>query len=77
MKYMQACRAYYNNGRFVPIGLGILPEGTQAIVTLLDESPFVVSEHLKEYDALVDEIHASADEEMPELESITFREVVQ
>jgi len=72
---MQACRAYYDNGRFVPLGIGTLPEGTQAIVTLLDEAPHIVSEHIKEYDALVDEIQAASDEEMPELEQISFSEV--
>ena len=72
---MQACRAYYNDGRFVPLGFGKLPEGTQAIITLLDEAPIEINEHLKEFDALVGEIHAAADEEMPPLERIKFREV--
>ena len=72
---MQACKAYYNNGQFVPLGFGKLPEGTQAIITLLDEVPIRMEERLKEFDSLVDEIHAAADEDMPELERIKFREV--
>ena len=72
---MQACKAYYNNGRFIPIGLGKIPEGTQAIITLLDETPIMMEERLKEFDAIVDEIRAATDEEMPGLERIKFREV--
>ena len=72
---MQACRAYYNDGRFIPLGFGKLPEGTRAIITLLDEVPIEVNERLREFDALVDEIHAAVDEEMPELERIMLQEV--
>jgi predicted DNA-binding antitoxin AbrB/MazE fold protein len=36
MKLMQACRAYYNNGRFVPFEPLEIPEGSQAIITVLD-----------------------------------------
>jgi len=72
---MQACEAYYSNGRFVPLGLGELPEGTRAIVTLLNEMPKGMDECLKDFDALVDEIHAAADEEMPKIERVKFCEV--
>jgi predicted DNA-binding antitoxin AbrB/MazE fold protein len=75
MELMQSCKAYYDNGRFVPLGFGKLPEGTQAIITILDEVPLGVEERLNEYDALVGEIHAAADEEMPVLERIKFSEV--
>jgi len=64
---MQACRAYYNNGYFVPLGFGKLPEGTQAIITLLEEAPKGVDERLKEFDAIMQAIDAAADEEMPPL----------
>ena len=70
----QACRAYYDNGRFVPIGFGKLPEGTQAIITLLEETPKGIDERLKELDAIMQAIDAAADEEMPPLEPIRFRE---
>ena len=72
---MQACEAYYSKGRFVPLGLGKLPEGTRAIITLLNEVPQDIEERLKQFDALVDEIHAAVDEEMPPIERIKFREV--
>jgi predicted DNA-binding antitoxin AbrB/MazE fold protein len=72
---MQACRAYYNNGRFIPLGFGKLPEGTKAIITLLDEAPIKVNERLMEFDTLVDEIHEAVDEEMPDLERIMFHEL--
>lgn len=72
---MQACEAYYSNGQFIPIGFGKLPEGTRAIITLLNEAPKNIEEQLREFDALVAEIHAAADEEMPPIEPIRFREV--
>ena len=72
---MQACEAYYNNGRFVPLGLGKIPEGTRAIITLLNEVPQDIDKQLKDFDALVAEIHAASDEEMPPIERIRFREV--
>ena len=33
---MQACRAYYNDGRFIPFVPLDIPEGSQAIITVLD-----------------------------------------
>jgi len=72
---MQACRAYYDNGRFVPLGFGKLPEGTQAIITLLEELPRGIEERLKEYDAIMEAIEAAADEDMPLFEPICFSEV--
>jgi predicted DNA-binding antitoxin AbrB/MazE fold protein len=72
---MQACKAYYDNGRFVPLGFGRLPEGTQAIITLLDDIPKGIDERLKDFDAIMQAIDAAADEEMPPLEPIRLREV--
>jgi len=72
---MQAYEAYYSKGRFVPLGIGKLPEGTRAIITVLNEPPQEVKERLKEFDALVADIHAAADEEMPEIERVKFRGV--
>ena len=72
---MQAVKAYYNEGRFVPLGLGRLPEGTQAIITVLDEPAPNIPERLKAFSALCDAIDAASDEEMPPLEPICFREV--
>lgn len=67
---MQAVKAYYSEGRFVPLGIGKLPEGTPAIITVLDEPARGVEEQLKAFDALVEEIHAAADEEMTEIERL-------
>jgi len=72
---VQACRAYYDNGRFIPLGFGKLPEGTQAIITLLEEVPKGIDELLREFDVIMEAIEAAADEEMPPLEPIQFREV--
>jgi len=72
---MQACKAYYDKGRFVPLGFGTLPEGTQAIITLLEEIPKGIDERLKEFDSIMQAIEAAADEEMPPLEPIRLREV--
>ena len=72
---MQVCRAYYDNGRFVPLGLGKLPEGTQAIVTLLEEVPKTLDERLKEFDNIMQAIEVASGEEMSPLEPIRFREV--
>lgn len=35
-KLMQACRAYYSKGQFVPLEPLKIPEGSQAIITVLD-----------------------------------------
>ena len=73
---MQACRAYYKNGRFIPLGFGKLPEGTQAIITLLDEEPREINERLLAFDRLCEEIEAASGEEMPPIERMNFaREV--
>jgi len=72
---MQACKAYYENGRFVPLGFGKLPEGTQAIITLLEEMPKGIDVRLKEFDAIMQAIEAAADEELPILEPVKLREV--
>jgi predicted DNA-binding antitoxin AbrB/MazE fold protein len=72
---MQACKAYYDNGRFIPIGFGKLPEGTKAIITLLEEIPKGIDERLKDFDAITQAIESAEDEEMPILEPIRLREV--
>ena len=72
---MQAYEAYYSNGRFVPLGLGKLPEGTRAIVTVLNEVPQDIERRLKEFDSIMEAIEAASDEEMPEIEPIRLREV--
>ena len=72
---MQACEAYYSSGKFIPLGFGKLPEGTKAIITLLNEAPKDTDEQLKEFETLVEIINAAAHEEMPPIERLQFREV--
>ena len=72
---MQACKAYYSDGHFIPLGFGKLPEGTQAIITLLEEVPKSIEERLKELDTITQAIEAAADEEMPPIEPIWLREM--
>jgi predicted DNA-binding antitoxin AbrB/MazE fold protein len=72
---MQACEAYYKDGRFVPLGFGKLPEGTRAIITLLNKTPEDVKMRLEEFDSIVGDIQAAADEPMPPIERMKFREV--
>ena len=74
---MQACEAYYEKGRFIPLGLGKLPEGTRAIITLVNEVPQGVTERIKEFDELVAIIHAATDEEMPHIEKLQFSREVE
>ncbi len=71
---MQACRAYYNDGRFIPLGFGKLPEGTPAIITLLEEPPKGIEERMKDFHAIMQAIDAAVDEEMPILEPLHLRE---
>ena len=33
---MQAYRAYYEDGRFIPLDMPEIPKGSQAIITVLD-----------------------------------------
>ena len=35
---MQACEAYYQNGRVIPVGNPQIPEGCRLIITFLDET---------------------------------------
>ena len=72
---MKACRAYYSQGKFVPLGFGKLPEGTQAIITLIEEVPKDINRRLQELKAIMQAIDAAADEEMPPIEPMSFREV--
>ena len=71
---MQAFKAYYNDGRFVPIGIGKLQEGTQAIITILDE-PIVDNENSEAWQEFLQEIKKIDDEPLVEFEQVKFREV--
>jgi len=71
---MQAFKAYYNDGRFVPIGIGKLQEGTQAIITILDE-PIIDNENSETWQEFLQEIKKIDDEPLGEFERVKFREV--
>ena len=45
---MQAYKAYFERGRFVPLVALEIPEGSQAIVTVLEESPDEISRRQRE-----------------------------
>ena len=49
-----------------PLGFGKLPEGTQAIITLLEEVPKDIEESLREFDTITQAIEAGVSEEMPQ-----------
>ena len=72
---MQACKAFYKDGCFIPLGFGKLPEGTQAIITLLEEVPKDIEDRLRELDTITQAIEAAANEEMPPIEPIRLREI--
>jgi predicted DNA-binding antitoxin AbrB/MazE fold protein len=71
---MQACKAYYNNGLFVPVGFGKLPEGTQAIITILDEVPIEKTKKLTAFDKLCNDVQAAINEEMPPIIPLRLKE---
>ena len=70
---MQTFKAYYNNGRFVPIGIGKLQEGIQAIITILDE-PIIDNENSEAWQEFLQEIKKIDNEPLEEFEQVKFRE---
>ena len=75
---MQAYEGYYENGQFYPIGKTAKINGRRrAFITILDEpaKDKDIEQRLQEFDELMEMIRDAADEEMPEIEWIKFREV--
>ena len=68
---MQAYKAIYNKGQFVPLEPVTIPEGSNAIITVLDFPVSGLSDgdnsQLAAFDALISAIHASG-EEVPAFE---------
>ena len=59
----------------MPIGLGKVSDGAEAIVTILDDKPpLTVEDRLKELDIINRAIDSAAGEEMPTIEPLRFRE---
>ena len=72
---MRAYRAYYERGRFVPLVSLQIPEGSQAIVTVLEETTDEVCVRQRIALARLREQIKSCDEPVPEFERVTLREV--
>jgi len=74
---MQACRAYYEKGRSIPFEPLKIPEGSQAIITVLDSSaesihkiPGDISDRQKEAVARFRDIKRNSDPLPPEFDDI-------
>ena len=74
---MQACRAYYEKGRFIPFEPLEIPEGSQAIITVLDSSaesihkiPGDISDRQKKAVARFRDIIRNSDPLPPEFDNI-------
>ena len=83
MQEMQACRAYYSEGRFVPLKPLKIPEGSQAIVTILDfftneaqqaDKDDVCRRQAEAMRRFREEIR-NCDEVVPEFERVRFQEI--
>ena len=81
---MQAYRAYYEKGRFIPVipmvEIMNIPEGAQAIVTVLDDETLkkdykFKSEHAEAWREFLEDIKNIDDESVPEFERVKFREI--
>ena len=76
---MQACKAYYNNGQFIPFETVKIPEGSHAIITILDFPIIDLEEdnpQLAAFDGLIAEIHGSG-EEVPQFERARLHREVE
>ena len=72
---MQAYKAYYEDGWFVPLDMPEIPKGTQAIVTLLDFSPNDGSRRQAEAMRRFREEIRNSDESVSEFERVKFEEI--
>jgi len=72
---MQACEAYYQDGRFVPLEMLNIPEGSRAIVTILDAGRDDISRRQIEAMRRFYDENRDCDEPIPEFERIHFQEI--
>ena len=72
---MQAYRARFERGRFVPLAALEIPEGSQAIVTVLDDAQDDVCQRQRAALARFREEMRNCDEPVPAFERIALREV--
>ena len=71
---MQACRAYYKEGRIIPCGNVAIPEGSELIITILGESQEEKSHRQIEAMKRFREEIRNCNEPVPEFERVGFRE---
>jgi len=74
---MQAYKAVYNGGRFIPLEMLEIPEGSHAIITILDSPVWDDNDNpqLEAFDDFMAEIHGCG-ETVPEFErALLHREV--
>jgi len=74
---MQAVKAYYSEGAFVPFEPVVIPKGSHAIVTILDfaiSPPQDIGEYSQDYEdfsawheSIKDALALSMDEKLPEI----------
>jgi hypothetical protein len=72
---MQAYQAYYESGRFVPLGAPFIPEGSRAIVTLLDDPQEDLGKRQKAALARFRETLKSSEPLTPEFDEILSQRV--
>jgi len=72
---MQAVKAYFDEGKFVPFQSVAIPQGSHAIITILDfpiiTAPSSSESQLAAFDIFIDAVRASG-EEPPEFERVSF-----
>jgi len=78
---MQTFKAYYENGRFIPVESIKIPNGSRAIVTVLDLPDNDIDEKVKDrihaeaWREFLDEIRSINNEPVGEFERVKFREI--
>jgi hypothetical protein len=75
---MQAYEGYFENGQFVSLRPGRIPERKRVILTVLDEpvrTAEEINEHAQAWREFLDAIAEIHDEPIGELERVKFREI--
>jgi predicted DNA-binding antitoxin AbrB/MazE fold protein len=74
---MNAYQAYYENGRIIPMGNPVIPEGRKMIITVLDEEETSdrISRRLDALEKFKSEILASDESLGPEFDEIVSHRV--
>jgi len=76
---IKAYEGYFRQGRFIPLNGVKIPEGSKAIVTLLNQSVEVggkVDEQLAAMEAFIEAVQ-ECDEEVPEFKRVAFKREVE